>query len=427
MKKALAFLLAVLTLFTCLFGFAVFAGEDEEDDEESEDRITDIDGDVTVHIDDPDGYYGKLKDQGITINVYNWGQYISDGSDDSVDVNAEFSALTGIRVNYTTFDSNESMYNKLSNGGVNYDVIIPSDYMVGRMIKEGMLEELDFDNIPNYKNIAEAYKNQDYDPDNKYSVPYTWGTVGLIYNSEFIKEAPDSWEVLWDQQYADKILMFDNPRDAFAIAELLLGYSLNTTDAAELQACADKLAEQKPVVQNYVMDQIYDKMIKGEAYVAPYYAGDFMQMKDENDALEFVFPKEGFNFFIDSMCIPKGAANKEAAEMYINFMCEPEISASNLSYIGYSTPIPAAMEFLDEDIADSDIVYPSDEVLARSQMFSYLGKEANDKMDELWNVTRTAGGNTVTVIIGIAVVAVAVVAFFAYRAVRKKKRLAARG
>ena len=319
------------------------------------------------------------------------------------------------------------MYNKLSNGGVNYDVIIPSDYMIGRMAGEGMLEELDKNNIPNLKNIDPEYLGQDFDPENKYSVPYTWGTVGLIYNSKFISEEPTSWNVLWDPQYSGKILMFDNPRDAFAIAEFLLGYGLNTTDSAELEACAAKLEAQKPVVQSYVMDQIYDKMIKGEAYVAPYYAGDYMQMKNENEDLEFVFPKEGFNFFIDAMCIPKGAENKEAAEMYINFMCEPEISASNLSYIGYSTPISAAKEFLDEEIAASEVVYPSEETLSRSQMFKFLGKEANDKMDELWNVTRTAGSNTVAITIGIIAVAAAVAAFFIFRAVRKKKRIAARG
>ena len=421
MKKIIALILCALMLCAPLFT-AVFA----EDDDESEDRLTDTDGELTVNIDDSDGYYSRLKDKNITLNVYNWGQYISDGSDDSIDVNAEFSALTGIRVNYTTFESNEAMYNKLSNGGVNYDIIIPSDYMVGRMAAEGMLEELDYSNIPNYKNVDEKYKNQDFDPDNKYSVPYTWGTVGLIYNSEFITEAPDSWSILWDQAYSGKILMFDNPRDAFAITEYLLGYSINTKDEAELQACADKLGEQKPLVQNYVMDQIYDKMIKGEAYVAPYYAGDYMQMKDENENLEFVFPKEGFNYFIDAMCIPKGAENKEAAEMYINFMCEPEISASNLSYIGYSTPIPAAKEFLDEEIRDSDIVYPTAETLSRSSMFSYLGKETNDKMEELWNVSRTSGSNTVAVVIGIAAVAAAIAAFFIFRAVRNKKRLAAR-
>lgn len=416
-------LLVAATLAACL-PCGVFA--EGEDTAAVPSVIAAPDDSASQSIGAPDGYYDQLKGQGVTLNVYNWGQYIADGSDGSLDINAQFEALTGIKVNYTTFDSNESMYNKLSNGGVNYDVIIPSDYMVGRMAEEGMLEELDFDNIPNYAKVGDAYKGKDFDPENKYSVPYTWGTVGLIYNSEFITEEPDSWAVLWDEQYSGKILMFDNPRDAFAIAELRLGYDLNTTDAAKLEECAALLREQKPVVQNYVMDQIYDKMIKGEAYVAPYYAGDYMQMKDENENLKFVFPKEGFNFFIDCMCVPKGAENKLAAEMYINFMCEPVISAENLSYIGYSTPIPDAMQYLDDEIRESEIVYPSDAVLARSQTFSYLGSEANGKMDELWNVARTSGGNTAVVVIGISAAVVAVAAVLVFRAVRKKKRLAQR-
>ena len=232
------------------------------------------------------------------ITVYNWGQYISDGTDGSLDVIAAFEEATGIHVNYLTYDSNESLYTKLKTGGASYDVIIPSDYMIGRLIEEDMLEPLNFDNIPNYQYVDEAFRNTAYDPENRYSVPYTWGTVGVIYNSKFVDEADaGSWDLLWNSKYAGKILMFDNNRDAFAIAESLLGYSLNTTDEASLRQCAQKLVEQKPILQGHVMDQIYAKMEREEAWIAPYYAGDYLYMVEENPALEFYFPEEGFNIF----------------------------------------------------------------------------------------------------------------------------------
>ncbi|MCQ2420358.1 MAG: ABC transporter substrate-binding protein, partial [Clostridia bacterium] len=251
------------------------------------------------------------------ITVYNWGQYISDGTDDSLDVIAAFEEATGIKVNYLTFDSNESMYTKLKTGGTTFDVIIPSDYMIGKLIEEDMLEPLDFTNIPNYQYIDETFKDQSYDPDNRYSVPYTWGTVGLIYNTNYISEQDaESWSCLWNTNYAGKILMFDNPRDAFGIAEKMLGYSLNTTDPNELRECADLLAIQKELVQQYVMDQIFDKMERGEAWAAPYYAGDYLTMVEENPDLGFSYPKEGFNIFIDACCIPKGCKNKAGAEAF---------------------------------------------------------------------------------------------------------------
>ena len=252
-----------------------------------------------------------------TLYVYNWGQYISEGDDGSLDVIAAFEeAYPNIRVQYSTYDSNEIMYSKLANGGITVDVIIPSDYMIGRMVQEGMLEELNFDNIPNYQYIDDAFKNTSYDPENKYSVPYTWGTVGIIYNTKYVDEADvTGWELLWNEKYAGKILMFDNSRDAFGIAEYLLGYDVNTTDEAELQACAAKLAEQKPVVQQYVMDQIFDAMENEEAWIAPYYAGDYLTMVEENPDLAFYRPTaQGYNMFIDAMCIPTCCQEKEAAE-----------------------------------------------------------------------------------------------------------------
>ena len=236
------------------------------------------------------------------ITVYNWGQYISDGSDDSLDVIAAFEEATGIHVNYLTFDSNESMYTKLKTGGASYDVIIPSDYMIAKLIEEDMLEPLDFANIPNYEYIDEAFRNQACDPENLYSVPYTWGTVGLIYNRNYVSdEDAESWSCLWNSKYAGKLLMFDNPRDAFAIAESMLGYSLNTEDFTELKNCADLLAQQKPVLQGWVMDQIFHKMQRGEAWAAPYYAGDYLTMVEENPDLGFSHPKEGYNIFIDAI------------------------------------------------------------------------------------------------------------------------------
>ena len=330
-------------------------------------------------------------DSRVTINVYNWGQYISEGEDGYIDVIAEFEkAYPNIRVNYSTFDSNEIMYNKLVNGGITVDVIFPSDYMVARMIQEGMLEELNFDNIPNYRYIDEEFKNTAYDPDNRYSVPYTWGTVGIIYNTRYVDEADvTGWELLWNEKYADKILMFDNSRDAFGIAQYLLGYDVNSTDPEELQACARKLAEQKPLVQQYVMDQIYDLMENGEAWIAPYYAGDYQLMAEENPDLAFYLPEEqGFNLFIDAMCIPTCCQEKEAAETFINFLCNPEIAGGNMDWIGYGTTETAAKEYMDEEMIADPVAYPSQEALANGTSFSYLAAEVSRYVEGLFMEVR---------------------------------------
>ena len=361
------------------------------------------------------------------ITVYNWGQYISDGSDDSLDVIAAFEEATGIHVNYLTFDSNESMYTKLKTGGASYDVIIPSDYMIAKLIEEDMLEPLDFANIPNYEYIDEAFRNQAYDPENLYSVPYTWGTVGLIYNRNYVSdEDAESWSCLWNSKYAGKLLMFDNPRDAFAIAESMLGYSLNTEDFTELKNCADLLAQQKPVLQAYVMDQIFDKMERGEAWAAPYYAGDYLTMVEENPDLGFSHPKEGYNIFIDAMCIPKGCQTKSGAEAFINFLCDPEISAANLDYIGYSTPEAAAKEYLDEEITTSPVAYPDDETLARSESFSALGIEATQAMNDLWLSVKTTGSNTTMYLILTLAAIAAVILFFVISGICRRRKKARR-
>ena len=366
-------------------------------------------------------------DDTVTINVYNWGQYISDGSDDCLDIIAAFEeAYPNIKVNYTTFDSNETLYSKLKTGGVSYDVIIPSDYMIARLIDEGYLMELDYSNIPNYADyVDDTFKNPNYDPENKYSVPYTWGTVGIIYNTKYVDEADvTGWEVLWNEKYAGKILMFDNPRDAFALAELELGYSLNTEDSSELKASGDLLVEQKPLVQSYVMDQIYDKMINEEAWVAPYYAGDFVQMSGDNENLAFYLPvDDGFNFFVDAMCIPTCAEHKAEAETFINFLTSPEISAANMEWVGYATPASAAREYLDPEIAEDEVAYPSDEALSHGEMFLYLSADATQEMDSLWlNVKTSSTNTTVYIIIGVAAVVVIVLAIVLMNQKKKKKK-----
>lgn len=363
----------------------------------------------------------------VTINVYNWGQYISDGTDGYIDVNKAFTEATGIEVNYMTFDSNETMYTKLKTGGSTYDVIIPSDYMVARLIAEDMLEELDYSNIPNYALVDEAYKNTSFDPENKYSVPYTWGTVGVIYNTKYVDEADTgSWDLLWNEKYSGKILMFDNPRDAFAIAQFLLGIDINTEDADELRSAAYKLIEQKPLVQGYVMDQIFSKMEREEAWIAPYYAGDYLLMAEENPDLAFYFPEEGFNLFIDAMCIPKGCQNKEAAEAYINFLCDPEISGENLDYLGYSTPISEAKQYMDPDVAASEIAYPTEETLANGRAFINLSAETSQLTDSLWLQVKTQGGVDTYAIVCMCAVVVLLTAYFIIHGVRKKKRIANR-
>lgn len=362
-----------------------------------------------------------------SINVYNWGQYISDGSDGYIDVNAAFTEATGIEVNYMTYDSNETLYSKLKTGGSAYDVIIPSDYMVARLIKEGLLEELNFDNIPNYKYIDEAYKNTDYDPNNKYSVPYTWGSVGVIYNTKYVSEDDiGSWDLLWNEKYKGKILMFDNPRDAFGIAELYLGYSLNTESAAHLKEAADLLLKQRPLVQSYVMDQIFSKMEREEAWIAPYYAGDFLTMQQENENLSFYYPEEGFNLFIDAMCIPVGSEKKDLAEAYINFLCSPEISGQNLDYLGYSTPISAAKEYMDPELVASEVAYPPAEVLARGQSFLNLSNETTQLMDSLWLNVKTSGSNSALIYgaVGVVVIAAILVVVFVSRKKKLEKRRA---
>lgn len=371
----------LLPLFSC-------SGTDQELPEIEEDS-----GTQTLSISDPE-YYSRFKNSNISINVYNWGEYISTGADEgTLDVNAEFEKLTGIKVNYTNFATNEELYAKLKGGAASYDVVIPSDYMISKMIKEDLIQPLDFGNIPNFEYIMDNFRNQDYDPENAYSVPYTWGTVGIIYDTTMIDIPPEDidWDILWNEDYADQILMFDNPRDAFAIAEIMLGYSLNTEDEEQLQQAALKLKKQKKIVQGYVMDEVFDKMGAGDALIAPYYAGDALTILEDNEDLDFVVPSSGTNLFIDAMCIPSNARQKEAAEMYINFMCEPDIAYSNIDYICYSTPHQGAFEMLDEEVRESHISYPDSDFIAdKTTVFVNLSDDANLLMQNLWTEMKSA-------------------------------------
>ncbi len=333
----------------------------------------------------------------ITLNVMNWGQNIADGSDGTMDIIAAFEEkYPDIDVNYTTYDSNESLYAKLAGGGLTVDVIIPSDYMIARLISENMLLPLDFDNIPNYKYVQETFKNTAYDPDNQYSVPYTWGTVGILYNSKYVDEADvTGWELLWNEKYKGKILQFDNSRDAFGVAQFLEGISINTTDPAQLKQASNKLAQQNPLVRQYVMDQIYGIMEGENAWIAPYYAGDCMMMMDANPDLRFYLPEEqGFNLFIDAMCIPTCSENKKAAETFINFLCEPEISGANMDYICYASPIEGARDYMDEYLAESDVIYPEQSVLDKGTSYLFLPAETNRLMDNLFLEIRISGQQT---------------------------------
>ncbi len=364
---------------------------------------------------------------GTTLNVYNWGEYISDGSEDTYDVIAEFEALTGIRVNYETFDSNESMYAKLKSGAANYDVIIPSDYMIQRLSDEGMLEELDYSNIPNIKNVDDKYRSLFFDPENKYAVAYTAGYVGLIYNTEVVKYAPDSWSIMWNDEYLGKILMINNPRDAFGIAQFYLGQDVNNESDELWYAALEKLKEQKPLVKGYVMDEIFNKMESGDASIAAYYAGDFLTMYAQNDSLAFVYPKEGTNVFVDAMCIPKGAKNKKAAELFINFMLEEEVAIANAEYICYASPCScvytneyyiSTMTEMHEDAME--ILYGTDSV--KAQYFENLSTEMLSKMNGLWEELKIESSKGNGVYVASAIIVVALVAAVFSNIYVKKKR-----
>ena len=379
---------------------------------------------VTEDVSVTDTYdWTRFKGKNITLNVYNWGEYISNGSDDSVDVVSAFQKLTGIHVNYTTFDSNESLYAKLRSGAADYDVIIPSDYMVAKMISEGMLAKLDYGNIPNFQNIDEEYRNADYDPTNEYSVPYMLCTTGIIYNTTMVDKAPTSWADLWDERYSGNMLMFNNSRDAYAIAAFATGNSINPQSTEEVDEVVEKLKSQKPLVQAYVMDEIFDKMIGGEAAIGVYYSGDAITMIDDNPDLAWVFPEEGSVLSVDSMCIPATSENQEAAEMFINYLCEPDVGLANADFIGYSTPITAVWEMLDDDLKYSEIAYPGAEVLDKAEVFETLPDDINAAMDAQWSEMKSyEEGGSGWMVVALLLLAIAISAFNIWRKLRKKSR-----
>ena len=393
-KTVFSVLLALLAAMT--FSFAAFAEVSVEDE----------------------AYYAAFRDKGITLNVYNWGEYISDGSDESVDVIKEFEEISGIKVNYTLFDTNEDMYAKVVHGGSQYDIIIPSDYMIARLIDEDRLEKLDFDKIPNISLIDDKYRYTDFDPEGAYTVPYTWGMVGLVYNTKHVTaEEASTWDILWNEKFKGKVLMFGNSRDAFGIALKKLGYSLNTENLEEIDKAADALKAQKAINQMYAMDQTFDKMANENAYAAPYYAGDCLTMIERNEDLAFSYPKEGVNQFIDSICIPKGTTNKDAAEAFINFLCETDIAVANCEFISYFTPQTEAMEIVGVD----ERIMPSDEVLENSETFVMLGDEANSHMEDLWLQIRSTSMFDSPVYLLALILLLALIIFIILYVARKKK------
>lgn len=327
--------------------------------------------------------------------VYNWGEYIDESVID------EFEAETGIHVTYDLFETNEEMYPVIEAGGVNYDVVCPSDYMIQKMAENGLLAEINFDNVPNIKNIDQVYleRSKAFDPDNRYSVPYTWGTVGIIYNVQKLEElgvpAPTKWSDLWDERLKGEILMQDSVRDAFMVALKELGYSMNTTDEAELQEAKKLLLAQKPLVQAYVVDQVRDKMLNGEAAVGVIYSGELLYLQEEAETLnldydlEYVLPEEGTNIWIDSWVIPYNAKNKENAEKWINFLCRPDIAVKNFEYITYATPNKAAFDLLDLEYQENKAVFPDTDKLENSEVYSYLGTEADDLYSALWKEVKS--------------------------------------
>lgn len=319
--------------------------------------------------------------------VYNWGEYLDPATIDM------FEEETGIKVIYDEYETNEIMYPKVESGTSNYDVLCPSDYMIEKLLENDLLAEINFDNVPNKGNIGDQYYEQAkaFDPENKYTVPYCFGTVGILYNKTMVDEPIDSWDVLWDEKYAGNILMQDSVRDAFMVSLKRLGYSMNSLDTAQLEEARDELIKQKPLTQAYVIDQVRDKMIGDEAAIGVIYSGEAIYTQRENENLEYVIPKEGSNVWIDCWVIPKASKNKENAEAFINFMCRPDIALMNFDYITYSTPNDAARELIeDEAIRNSEIAFPDLSQYENMETFKYLGSEGDEIYNEYWKQVKSA-------------------------------------
>lgn len=367
------------------------------------------------------------KDQ-VTLNIYNWGEYISDGSDGTLDVNKAFEKkYPNIKINYTNYASNEDLYGKLKAGGSSYDIIIPSDYMISRMIEEDMLEKIDVSKLENYKYIDPKYKNMIYDPNNEYSIPYSVGMIGVIYDTNKVdKEDIGSWNLLWNEKYKGQILNFNNSRDAFATAQFLIGKSVNSTDKNDWLMALEKLKEQKPLLQGYVMDEVFLKMQGGNAAVATYYAGDFLSMYAENEDLAFYYPEEGTNVFVDAICIPKGSKHIEEAMLYIDFLLSEEVSVANAEYICYASPnilVPkneGYIEYITELHDDAlEILYPETTTF-RTESYLNLSEDMRSFESQLWEELMSFGSQDIGIYITTIVLAVAILALWIYCAIKKR-------
>ena len=400
----------------------------------------------------------KKKYPTVTLNVYNWGEYISDEYDEEAglyDVNSGFEEYFNtyladtygyyIKVNYSTYATNEDMYAKLTNSAVSYDIVIPSDYMIQKMISADLLHQIDFDKLSNYKNISDDFKNMPYDPENKYSVPYTYGMLGIIYNSEFVDEADvadESWGLLWNEKYSGKILQFNNPRDAFGTAMYWKNLDINSKDPEVWNQALQLLKEQKPLLQGYVNDEIFNKMKGASAYIAPYFAGDFLTMAAANDDLNFYYPTEGTNYFVDAMCIPKSSKNVDSAHEYINYMISLEAARANALYIGYASPNSAVTNdsVYKEKLAynyDTDLISAWDILYGKSKddanvNYSYSPAYEDFYRDEnvdiqvhinaLWESLKTENSTELWIHITSATIIIAVLSLAIYNIYIKKKR-----
>ena len=394
-----------------------------------------------------------------TLNVYNWGEYISNEDDEECglfDVNAGFEEYFNenladkygfyVKINYSTYATNEDMYAKLTNSAVAYDVIIPSDYMIEKLIAHDLLREIDYSLLTNYENINDDFKGLYYDPDNKYSVPYTYGMLGIIYNEEFVVDEPDveneSWQLLWNEKYAGKILQFNNPRDAFGTAMYWKNLDINSSDPAIWNQALELLKQQKPLLQGYVNDEIFNKMKGASAYIAPYFAGDFLTMAAENEDLKFYYPTEGTNYFVDAMCIPVTSKNPELATEYINYMISLEAATANALYIGYASPNKAVTEsefykdmlsynYDTDSLSAWEILYQKDKETVNSN-YSYNPAYKDFYRDEtvdiqahvnsLWESLKTENSTELWVHITSITIIVGVISYASYDMYIKKKR-----
>ncbi len=379
----------------------------------------------------------------VTLYVYNWGEYISDGSDGSLDVNLAFEEYCreelgmNVEVNYSTFSSNESMYAKIKSGSASYDVIVPSDYMIERMVKDDLLMPLELDRLENYQYIDDAFKGENVyyegDSGNSYSVPYFYGMVGVMYNTSIVEENDPqigSWDLMWDAQYKGNILQFNNSRDAFGTALYKLGYDVNDYDEELWREALDELLAQKEIVQGYVMDEIFNKMKSGSAAIAAYYAGDYLSMYEENEDLSFFYPKEGTNIYVDAMCIPKSSQNYELAMEYIDFMCRKDIAIENALYTYYASPLTTVVN--DEEYQEAmtevhedaiDILYGETARSVPTQAYLNLSTEGIQGLNILWEELKAKSSIGNGIYIGCGVI-LGILAVVVVLQVLKKRRWA---